>query len=116
MELPRGISDPPTSRRSQDSTIPAVCGHKACNMVSGSQGDRVRVSLAKDWCRGSKLFQGDWLLRIFNKLLKTRIATKRIPKRPQFQLAICEAARSGKRKAKLLAREIFLADPRRDHR
>src|SRR5262249_12240565 len=49
-------------------------------------------------------------------LLETRLASKRIPGRQQFQLAIADFSRVLPRPGKLLAGEIFFANPGGDHR
>src|SRR6476660_1598283 len=49
-------------------------------------------------------------------LFKPRVATERVPKRHQFQLAIAEIAWGASRDRQLFAREIFFAHPCRNHR
>jgi hypothetical protein len=56
------------------------------------------------WCEGGEDF------------FKARVSPQRIPKRQQFQLAIGEAARGTDGDGKLFAGEIFVANPRGDHR
>src|SRR5438874_9474217 len=55
------------------------------------------------WCEGGDDF------------LKGRIAAQRIPKRQQFQLTVTDGARRTDGDGKLLAGEIFIANPRGDH-
>src|SRR6266699_7166798 len=61
-------------------------------------------------------FQRDRFLRFFNKFIKTRIAAQRIPEREQFQFAIAKVARAADDVGKLSARDIFVANPRSNHR
>src|SRR5205814_2806153 len=64
----------------------------------------------------ANLLKHDWLFCFFNEFLKLRVATQRIPKRHQFQLAIAEVARATKGNSKLFESEIFVTEPRSDHR
>src|SRR5262245_53265477 len=56
------------------------------------------------------------MLRFFDEFLKLRVAAQWIPKRHQFQLAIAEVARATQGNSKLFASEIFVTEPRSDHR
>src|SRR5437899_2498556 len=56
------------------------------------------------WCEGSDDF------------FKARVAPQRIPKWQQLQLTIGDAARGTDGDRKLFAGEIFVANPRGDHR
>ena len=47
---------------------------------------------------------------------EARIATQGVPKRQQFQVAVGESARGTDGDGKLLAGEIFITNPRSDHR
>src|ERR1700730_4362570 len=49
-------------------------------------------------------------------LIEARIAAERIPDRHEFQLAIAEAARAVDGHGKLFAGEVFVTNPRSDHR
>src|SRR2546423_14108538 len=60
--------------------------------------------------------QCDRYLHFFKEFFKSRIATQRIPKRHQFQLAIAEVAWVADCDGELFAGEIFIADPCSDHR
>ena len=62
------------------------------------------------------LLQCDWLLRFFHEFFKARVAAQWIPERQQFQLAVTEAASTADDAGKLFASEIFVANPRSDHR
>src|SRR5947208_88124 len=62
------------------------------------------------------LLQRERLFRFFDDFFKARIAAQRIPERQQFQFAIADPAWAADDNGKLLAGEIFVADPRSDHR
>src|SRR5205814_2729739 len=64
----------------------------------------------------SFFFQRDRFLRFFNKFIETRIVAQRIPEWEQFQFAIAKVARAADNAGKLFAGEIFVANPRSDHR
>src|SRR6266403_1098725 len=61
------------------------------------------------------------LFRVFRRergddFFEARIAPQRVPDRHEFQLAIAEAARAADGYGKLFAGEIFVTNPRSDHR
>src|SRR5262249_48964993 len=62
------------------------------------------------------LLQRDWLFCFFDEFFKARVAAQRIPKRHEFQVAIAEGDRAMDDAGKLFAGELFVTDPRSDHR
>jgi len=61
-----------------------------------------------------------WLIRFWRKrgndFFKSRVATQRVPKRQQLQLAVASAIRKPAGRGKLFASQIIVTDPRSDHR
>src|SRR5436190_21846728 len=81
--------------------------HLGCNRNEKSSSLRSQTRM---------LLQRERLLRFFGEFFKSRIATERVPKRHQFQLAIAEVAWVPDRDGELFACEILIANPRSDHR
>jgi hypothetical protein len=62
------------------------------------------------------LLQCDRLLRFFHDFLKAPVSSQWIPKGQKFQLTVADRAWTADDNGKLFAGEIFVTNPRGDHR
>src|SRR5437764_15250023 len=90
------------------STISLSIGQQCFQDLRATVGSGLQ-RLATNYCRFfevANLLKHDWLFCFFNEFLKLRIATQRISKRHQFQLAIAEIARATEGNSKLFESDL----------
>src|SRR5204863_3849742 len=90
------------------STISLSIGQQCFPRSQGDSGFRVATTSDEllPLLEVANLLKHDWLFCFFNEFLKLRVATQRIPKRHQFQLAIAEIARATEGNSKLFESDL----------